>query len=313
LEVATIVASPAALALGHSLLGISLRFRGQLSDAREELETALRYRSSSDQGSAAFLGFDHYNWASIALARALWLQGFPSRAAVLVKQTVKDAERIEHPVTLAIALVWAALVLQWTGDLLGAEEYTMRLIAHAASHSLAPYHAIGRGLNGQLSIRSGDAVEGIGMLEACLDELHAARYESLTTAFNISLAQGLVMLGRFTEGMTLVEETIELVEENGETAYMPELLRVKGEVILSMPNPNSAAAEECFIQSLRLSRCQGGRAWELRTAVDLATLWADQGRSADARAVLQPVFEQFAEGSDTTDLAEAGRLLAHLD
>ena len=66
------------------------------------------------------------------------------------------------------------------------------------------------------------------------------------------------------------------------------------------------------MQSLELSRRQGARAWELRTAIDLAALWAGQGRSDDARALLQPVFEQFVEGLDTADLKAAERLLATL-
>jgi predicted ATPase len=48
----------------------------------------------------------------------------------------------------------------------------------------------------------------------------------------------------------------------------------------------------------------------LRSATDLAALWASQGRSDDAHALLQPVFEQFVEGSNTADLKAAERLLA---
>ena len=66
------------------------------------------------------------------------------------------------------------------------------------------------------------------------------------------------------------------------------------------------------MQSLELSRRQGARAWELRTATDLAKLWASQGRADDARALLQPVFEQFVEGLDTLDLKNAERLLKSL-
>ena len=121
-------------------------------------------------------------------------------------------------------------------------------------------------------------------------------------------------MGRFTEGLRLIEQTIGLVEINGDIAYLPELLRIKGEVLLSVPHANngaSDAAEACFTQSLELSRRQGARAWELRTAVDLATLWADQSRLTEAKALLQPVFEQF-EAANTADLTRAERLLASL-
>jgi predicted ATPase len=90
---------------------------------------------------------------------------------------------------------------------------------------------------------------------------------------------------------------------------MPELLRVKGGLLLSLPQHSDEAAEMCFMRSLELSRHQAARAWELRSAIDLAVLLAGQGKSMSARTLLQPVFEQFVEGSNTADLKAAERLL----
>jgi predicted ATPase len=90
------------------------------------------------------------------------------------------------------------------------------------------------------------------------------------------------------------------------------LLRVKGCVLLAMPQPDAAEAELYFMQSLELSRRQGARAWELRTATDLAALFASQGRPELGLALLQPVVEQFVEGLDTADMKAAGRQLATL-
>ena len=66
------------------------------------------------------------------------------------------------------------------------------------------------------------------------------------------------------------------------------------------------------MKSLELSRRQGARGWELRSAIDLATLWAHQERHDRWRMLLQPVFEQFTEGFDTADLQAAERLLEAL-
>jgi predicted ATPase len=103
-----------------------------------------------------------------------------------------------------------------------------------------------------------------------------------------------------------------LVETKGDTAYIPELLRLKGSILLAMPQPHIEDAQTCFKQSLELSRAHGSRAWELRTATDIATLWARRGRSEDARALLLPVFDQFTEGFETADLRAAERLLGRL-
>ena len=133
-----------------------------------------------------------------------------------------------------------------------------------------------------------------------------------TTALEISLIQGLAAIGQFDEGIAWIDKTIERVDRNGDLCYMPELLRIRAKLLLSMPHPVADDAENCFTQSLALSRHQGARAWELRTATDLAAYLASQGRSAEGQALLQPVFEQFTEGSDTADVKAVEYLLAKL-
>ena len=306
----TIEEDPAGAALAHSLLGISLQLTGDLSGARAELEAALQHRTGAQRTSAIYLGFDHQGWAGIHLATTLWLQGHPAQAVELARQTVKDAARMDHPVTLSGALNRAVSMFLWNGDLESAEEHADWLASHAQSHFLGPWLLVGRGIKGQLAIRRGDVKRGVESLQACLAELRTARNELVTTEFNISLVQGLGAIGRFSEGVALIDETIRLVEVNGDLCYMPELLRVKGNLLLSIPQPSGDDAEIYFMQSLEMSRRQAARAWELRTAVDLAALLADRGRAASARALLQPVFGQFAEGADTADLQAAKRLLA---
>jgi predicted ATPase/DNA-binding winged helix-turn-helix (wHTH) protein len=298
--------------LAHSILGISLHLRGDLAAARVQLEAAVRGEPRARRTTTIHLGFEGRYLSGAILARTLWLQGHPAQAMECARQTVKDAAGMDHSLTLAIALIWGISVFLWTGDLQSADEYTDWLIANSQSHSLAPYLAVGRGFQGELAIRRGDAKGGVDGLQASLEKLHAMPYELLTTPLNISLVQGLAATGRFTEGMALIDETIRLVETNGDTCYLPELLRVKGDVLLSMPRPSVGDAESYFMQSLELSRRQGARAWELRSATDLVELMCSQGRTERARPLLQPVFEKFVEGADTADLKAAERLLARL-
>jgi hypothetical protein len=110
------------------------------------------------------------------------------------------------------------------------------------------------------------------------------------------------------QALTLIDEAIGMMEENRDLLYMPEALRVKGNVLLSLPQHRPDDAEICFTQSLDWSGREGARAWELRTAIDLAALWAAQGQRDRARAILQPIFEQFVKGLDTTDLKAAAHL-----
>jgi hypothetical protein len=134
----------------------------------------------------------------------------------------------------------------------------------------------------------------------------------LNTGFKLFLVQGLMAIGEVCEALTLADETIVGVREHGDLVHLPEALRVKGRVLLSMPQPRAHEAENCLVQSLDCSRLQGARSWELRTAVDLASLCAAQGKRERAQAFLRPIFETFVEGLDTADLKRAGHLLATL-
>jgi predicted ATPase/DNA-binding winged helix-turn-helix (wHTH) protein len=306
------VENSAAMALANSILGRALQFVGDHSGSRVELEASFQYWSRSQQTSEVYLGLDHHILVGIGLARNLWLQGHPAQATERVRQTIKDAERKNHPASLGLALSWAPGIFLWIGDLSSAEEHVDWSILHAEAHSLGPYLAVARGYKGALAIGRGDARGGVENLLGCLKQLHAMRYEMPNTGFKLSLVQGLMAIGQFGESLALVDETIRLVEVHGDLLHTPEALRVKGSVLLSMPQRRTHDAEMCFIQSLDWSRRQGARSWELRTAVDLAALWAARGQRERAHSVLRPIFEEFAEGLDTADLKAAERLLATL-
>ena len=301
-----------AMALANSILGRALQFVGEHGASRVELEASFRYWSHSRQTSEVYLGLDHHILVGIGLARNLWLEGHPAQATERVRQTVKDAERKNHPASLGLALSWAPELFLWIGDLGSAERHADWLMSHAKSQSLGPYLAVARAYKGALAVGRGDAGVGVETLRSCLEQFHAMRYEMLNADFELALVQELIAIGEFDEALAVVNDTIRHVEANGDLLRMPEALRVKGRVLLSMPRRRVHDAEICLIQSLDWSWRQGARSWELRTAVDLATLWAAQEQRDRAQAVLQPVFEAFAEGFDTADLKAAERLLASL-
>jgi predicted ATPase/DNA-binding winged helix-turn-helix (wHTH) protein len=301
-----------AMALANSTLGRALQFVGEHRDSRLELEASFRHWSCSPRTNEVYLGFDHHILVGIGLARNLWLQGHPAQARECVRRTIRDAECKNHPASLGLALSWAPGIFLWIGDLPSAEEHVDWLVSHAESHSFRPYLAVAGGYKGMLAVSRGEAQIGVETLRRCLGQLHAMRYEMLNTDFKISLIQGLIAIGEYGDSLALVDQMIRLVEANGDFVRMPEVLRVKGDVLLSRPERRPHDAEMCFVQSLDWSRRQGARSWELRTAVDLSTLWADQGQRDRAEGLLQPIFEQFAEGQDTADLKAARHLLRTL-
>jgi predicted ATPase len=310
--VAATIADPVGIAEAHSALGISCHLEGSGARARFHLEAATAELPASNRINTFHFGFDYRNRARIALARTLWLEGLSDQALIVARETVAEAETFDHPVTLCIALIWAVSVFMWNGDLDAGEAHIDRFIEQAERYSLAPYQAVGRGVKGELLVRRGQPESGIAELRAALETLHSLRYELLTTAFSTTIAEGLAMMGRFDGAIEAIDETIALVERNGDLFMMPELLRVKAAILISVPEPEPSKAEQCFLDSLDLAGRQGALAWQLRTATSLAHLRSKQGRPDEARDVLTPIHARFTEGFDNTDLKAAARLLREL-
>jgi tetratricopeptide (TPR) repeat protein len=307
------IADPAALAIARALVGLARHLMGDLDDAQTALEAAFPHVAGSRRAFTTHFGFDGHSIAGVTLARNLWLRGYPDQAIRHLRQAITYAAGLEHPVALFAVLIWGFSVFHWSGDLQSADEHVEFFIARAESYSLVPDLAVGRGFKAQLAIMRGDAGNGVETLRDCLEELGAAQYGLQTISLRMSLVQGLAALGRYAEAMSQIDETIRMIEANGEFSYMAEALRVKGNVMLSGPQPAPGDAERCFMQSLEWSGRQGARAWHLLTAVDLAALWAASDQPDRARALLRPVFEQFDAGSDTVGLKAAKQLLARLD
>ena len=110
-----------------------------------------------------------------------------------------------------------------------------------------------------------------------------------------------------------INEAIRRNEDSEERWCTPELLRIRGAVVLQTETDGAAAlAEEDFLESIRLARSQEAVAWELRTATSLARLWLDQGRISEAYELISAVYGRFREGYKTDDLRAANSLLGEL-
>jgi predicted ATPase len=240
-----------------------------------------------------------------------WLQGFPDQAIQASGSSIDEAQTLEHPVSLCLANWAGSTISLWVGDLAAAERSTAMLLDHAEKHSLDSHHPFGLGFEGELSATRGNFVVGVRLLRACLDGLREARFQTFYAVFLGGLAKALAATGNVEEGLTTIDEALGRAEASGEAWYMPELLRIKGEVLLQR-KPNARDAEDQFLQSVAWARRQGALSWELRSTTSLARLWRDQARTKEAHELLAPVYHRFTEGFDTVDVKAAKALVESL-
>jgi predicted ATPase len=100
------------------------------------------------------------------------------------------------------------------------------------------------------------------------------------------------------------------VERTGERHWLAELHRLRGELL--QQQGEDSEAETNFLTAIEVARQQQAKSWELRAALSLSRLWSRQGRQAEAKNVLAPVYNWFTEGFETADLVEARQLLEEL-
>ena len=124
------------------------------------------------------------------------------------------------------------------------------------------------------------------------------------------LARACEIAGQIEEAASLLDDALQIVERTGERWFAAELNRHKGQLLLQQGQ--SEAAEELYRKALSIAEEQEAKLWELRAAASLARLRRDQGRRAEARDLLAPVYGWFTEGFDTPDLKDAKALLDEL-
>src|SRR6267154_1088082 len=307
--VAKRTSDPTAMMMADWILGVSHHLLGDQASARKHCVTALK-QAPNQNSSLIRSGYDQRIRALLTLARALWLGGFANCAVTVATQALHQATALDHPVSLCLCGIYRVTFFLWTGEWSEADRTIDGLIAYAEKYSLRCHHAICLGLKGELALRQGDTEAGLRLLNASLGALEAVQHQTMTPVFSSDLAIGLAKAGRSDEADAAIEKTMGSGDPTRPHFYLPEIMRIKGELLAS--RQHSSEAESWFSRSLDLAREQSALAWELRTATSLAHLRARQGRGDEAPRILRPVYDRFIEGFDTLDLRVAKRLLDEL-
>jgi predicted ATPase len=153
--------------------------------------------------------------------------------------------------------------------------------------------------------------EGISLLRSGSAAYRATGAQGWLPNYLVLLARACEIAGQFEEGLTSLDDALEIVERTGERWFLAELNRHKGQLLLRQGHAD--AAEKLYRKALSIAEEQEAKLWELRAAASLARLLCDQGHHAEVRDLLTPIYGWFAEGFDTPDLKEAKALLEALN
>ena len=214
--------------------------------------------------------------------------------------------------SLASAHLGAAILAQHRRDVAATQAAAEAVLALALAQGLEHRVAQGRLLRGWALAMQGDAATGMAQITQGWEAVQRTGQQLYRPYVLALLAEAYGQAGQPEAGLTCLAEAVTRVAATEERWWAAEVSRLQGELLLRLPRPDLPQATACFHQALDVARRQQAKALELRAAMSLSRLWQQQGKRAEARALLAPIYGWFTEGFDTADLQEAKALLEEL-
>jgi predicted ATPase len=317
---------------GHWAMEITFMHLGEFALAMEHYEKALFLYDPERHRDDAFLYALNPGVAMPCFAAwALWVLGQPDQALDRIQEALALARELSEPLSLAHALLFAAILHQLRREERLAQEHTEAALAVSSEHGLVLYQAMATVMRGWALLKQGRPEAAIEQMRQGLAALQATGTELMRPHFLALLAEALGKARQPEEGLRASEEALAVAQRNGEGYYEAELYRLKGELLLMQSTgrdlsraatggkavvevepPTVAHAIGCFNQSIKIAQRQKAKSWELRAVTSLARLYKNQNKQEEARGLLTQIYDRFTGGFDTVDLREAKALLDEL-
>jgi predicted ATPase/class 3 adenylate cyclase len=297
----------------HEILGTTLLFLGHYATAWRHLEQSLARTDPTAQRALTLRRGEAPEVRCLAFAAyTLWCLGYPEQALRRNQEALALAQALAHPHSLVQAQHFAAGTHHRLRDVQAVQAQAETLLSLATAQGLPVFVGYGLCWRGWVLAMQGQGAVGLAQIRQGLAAVLATGQAIARMQWLPLLAEVAGHAGQVAEGLHLLAEALGAFEDSGQGHQLTEVYRLQGEFLLRQAVPDAVQAEACFQQALALARRQQAKSWELRAAMSLAQLWQQQGKRAEARELLAPIYSWFTEGFDTADLQEAKALLEEL-
>ena len=239
----------------------------------------------------------------------LWALGQVDEAVARMGAALERADAVQHAHTHAYAWYYASVLHALRGEPAIAQGYAERCLAISERQGFRHWLGLARAIRGICAAVLDASAGQLDEVKTALDEYQRAGYQLGLTAQFVLLCQVLLLRNESETAMEVIDNGLSIVGHNGERCFEAELYRLKAGALLMRGAPD-AEAESLLDQALRTACSQQAGSLELRAATDLARLWMNQGKRAEALDVLSSIYSRFSEGFETRDLKEAKAVLA---
>jgi class 3 adenylate cyclase/tetratricopeptide (TPR) repeat protein len=288
-------------------MGIVCHYAGDFPQAAEWLERSLE-TGKHTQRALPFLRVVDVRTNGLAyLGWNLCLLGHLDRGGAALDAAVDSARRLDHPMTLASALMFRGLAFREVGEYEEAIRTFEQLLEIARLQRLSWWEHNARSALASVNRDPVHAPAAIEEVNVCLD--YFSSIGSIRSWILSSLAWQHVLSGDGVQALAAVDEAQAEERETGHSNWSVELNRLRSHALLACKPSRDAEAEAALREGIAGARRHQARLLELLSATDLVRLLTDRDRGREAREILAPVYSWFTEGLDTPVLRTAKGLL----
>jgi predicted ATPase/class 3 adenylate cyclase len=289
--------------------GTTIMLMGDVAEGREATLRGLSLYDVEKHGQLGYrTGHDPGVVNGLYAAWTSWLLGEADDALRLVHDATDLARRIRHPVSIAFALAFTAMIHQYRGELEAACAAAAEGVEVARTHNLALWLAWATIQHGAALAALGRP-EGIDVLRDGVARWRRTGARAGLSYFLVALAQACLEAGRLDEADAELAASAEVAALNDERYYAAERARLVALAMLARDPSRRAEAEELLAAALEMARSMRERSFELRVALTLRDLWEPEGRGPEARALIGEILGRFTQGFETADLKRARAVL----
>jgi class 3 adenylate cyclase/tetratricopeptide (TPR) repeat protein len=296
--------------VAHRMVALSMWFEGDYLGGLSHAERALAaYDPTRDRHLVSRLGYDLGVLAMLYLAVVRLPTGDLGRGASHLANALRLVNEIGHVPTLAIAHANACLFWSLARRPERVLEHAQVIEPLGQKHDIPVvvafskfYLAWSRGHAGEKDMAAAMR-EGLALAGEMDIRIVMPFYWTLVAEIE-------ARDGRIETALRLIDEQIAAIETTGERWCHSEVLRVRGEILLSR---DPQQAESDLAAAIDVARGQGARLFELRAALALARLWAASGRERAAAEILGRAAKGLEGGSELPEWSAATDLLVSLE
>ena len=278
--------------------GFNHSYRGDFNRSRACFEEGLR-------NPACVMGALHPRVGSLGvLSRMLLYLGLLDQARARYEEALAEGRK-SNPFSLAVGLICGIMWFRTHG---GSTTLTDELLALTDEQGFRPYWEFAAIARGWSLAMKGRPEEGIAQIAEGAKT--KGQTSLLTHVSPVFLAEAYGSAGQPEEGLRCLVEAEKTPQMLAYIGGWAEIHLVRGRLLVS--SGDLVAAELQLRQAISVAREHEAKFLELLPAIELARLWAAQGKRAEARDLLAPVHAWFTEGLETPVLKEAKALLDEL-